>query len=326
MTKLGVVIAAYNVENEIVRCLNSLHNQVFQDVQFLVINDGSTDQTAEVVNDFIANSEDSRFKLLSKQSKGPSSTRNYGMQHLDTEYLLFVDGDDTISSNPYFLEQLVHQMDQNTLDLIEFNYLEDVDGKERKAFVSRETTRLISGIELFYQSIYNNRFNSYVWHYAYRKSFLEKHAFWFKEEIFNAEDVLFIIPVLIEAQRAMFWNVDGYVYIRRDNTITNNSNINHRKRLVKDHLLVLEMVNNNIQNSKIDHKYMFKIDNLLARAFMVNVVKAKGYHIAISKKQITSFLNDKKLTRSNYLKKQLILNLPNICIKPLSKLLVKIFP
>ena len=325
MTKLGIVVAAYNVESEIVRCLNSLHNQVFQDVQFVVINDGSTDQTAEIVDDFITDSEDDRFQLLNKHNGGLSSARNYGMQHLDAKYLLFVDGDDTISSNPYFLEQLVHQMDKNALDLIEFNYLENVDGKEREAFVARTTTKLINGIELFYQSIHNNRFNAYVWHYAYRKSFLEKHAFWFKEGIF-IEDVPFIIPVLIEAKRAMFWDIDGYVYIRRANTITNNLNIDHRKQLVKDHLLVLEKVNSKIQSSKIDHKYMFKIDNLLARAFMVNVIKAKGYNITISKNEVNSFLSDKKLTRGNCLKKRLILNLPNICIKPLSKLMVKIFP
>ena len=91
MTKLGIIVAAYNVENEILRCLESLHNQNFEDAQFIIVNDGSTDETQEVVETYIGKTNDSRFKLYNKSNGGLSSARNYGLQKLRSEFVLFVD-------------------------------------------------------------------------------------------------------------------------------------------------------------------------------------------------------------------------------------------
>lgn len=325
MTKLGVIVAAYNVENEILRCLESLHNQNFADAQFIIVNDGSTDGTREVVETYIGKIKDSRFKLCNKSNGGLSSARNYGLQELTSEFVLFVDGDDEVSKNRSFFKIISEKMSKDSLDLIEFNYLEQENGKITKTFANRKSTDVILGIELFYQSIHNNRFNAYVWHYAYSADFLKSHAFWFKEGIF-IEDVPFIIPILVEAQKTEYINEIGYTYIRRDNTITNNFNIDHRKQLVKDHISVLKKVNQKIENTKIDLKYIGRIDNLLARAFMVNVIKAKGYNIPITKNEINGFLKNKKLTKANQIKKEVILRSPQVIINTLSKLMIKIFP
>lgn len=325
MTKLGIIVAAYNVENEILRCLESLHNQNFEDAQFIIVNDGSTDETQEVVETYIGKTNDSRFKLYNKSNGGLSSARNYGLQKLRSEFVLFVDGDDKVSKNRNFFKTIFEKMNKDSLDLLEFNYLEEENGKVIKAFSNRKNTGVIGGIELFYQSIFNDRFNAYVWHYAYRVEFLKSHAFWFKEGIF-IEDVPFIIPVLIEAKKTEYVDETGYIYIRRSNSITNSSNVDHRKRLVKDHINVLKKVNQKIENTTIDSKYIGRIDNLLARAFMVNVIKAKGYNIPITKNEINDFLKNKKLTRANQIKKEVILGSPQFVINTLSKLMIKIFP
>ena len=136
----------------------------------------------------------------------------------------------------------------------------------------------------------------------------------------------FIIPVLITAEKTRYVNETGYTYIRRSNSITNSSNVEHRKQLVKDHIDVLEKVNQKIENIPIDSRYIVRIDNLLARAFMVNVIKAKGYNIPITKNEINDFLKNKKLTRANQIKKEVILGSPQFVINALSKLMIKIFP
>lgn len=325
MTKLGVIVAAYNVENEILRCLESLHNQNFEDAQFIIVNDGSTDETKNVIVDYISNSNDKRFVFFDKTNNGISSTRNYGLQKANNDYVMFVDGDDALSDDQDFLYKMSNIMDKNSLDILEFNYEEKNDKGKQKKFTERKSTQVINGTELFYESIYNDRFDSYVWHYVYRLNLLKDNVFWFKENTY-IEDVLFIIPVLLAAKKAKYVDEIGYTYIRRNNSITNNSNVSHRKKLVKDHINVLEKVNQKIENTPIDSRYIGRIDNLLARAFMVNVIKAKGYNIPITKDEINDFLKNKKLTRANQVKKEVILGSPQFVINALSKLMIKIFP
>ncbi|WP_407455664.1 glycosyltransferase [Ligilactobacillus aviarius] len=325
MTKLGVIVAAYNVENEILRCLESLHNQNFEDAQFIIVNDGSTDGTKNVIADYISNSNDKRFVFFDKTNNGISSTRNYGLQKANSDYVMFVDGDDALSDDQDFLYKISNIMDKDSLDILEFNYDEKNDKGKQKKFTERKSTQIISGTELFYESIYNDRFDSYVWHYVYRLNLLKDNVFWFKENTY-IEDVLFIIPVLLAAKKAKYVDEIGYTYIRRNNSITNNSNVSHRKKLVKDHISVLEKVNQNIENTPIDSRYIERIDNLLARAFMVNVIKAKGYNIPITRNEINGFLKNKKLTKANQIKKEVILGSPQFVINALSKLMIKIFP
>lgn len=325
MTKLGVIVAVYNVENEILRCLESLHNQNFEDAQFIIVNDGSTDGTKNVIADYISNSNDKRFVFFDKINNGISSTRNYGLQKANSDYVMFVDGDDALSDDQDFLYKVSNIMDKDSLDILEFNYEEKNDKGKQKKFTERKSTQVISGTELFYESIYNDRFDSYVWHYVYRLNLLKNNVFWFKENTY-IEDVLFIIPVLLATKKAKYVDEIGYMYIRRNNSITNNSNISHRKKLVKDHISVLEKVNQKIENTPIDSRYIGRIDNLLARAFMVNVIKAKGYNIPITKDKISDFLKNKRLTRANQIKKEVILGFPQFVINTLSKLMIKIFP
>lgn len=325
MTKLGVIVAAYNVENEILRCLESLHNQNFEDAQFIIVNDGSTDGTKNVIADYISNSNDKRFVFFDKTNNGISSTRNYGLQKANSDYVMFIDGDDALSNDQDFLYKISNIMDKDSLDILEFNYEEKNDKGKQKKFTERKSTQVISGTKLFYESIYNDRFDSYVWHYVYRLNLLKDNVFWFKENTY-IEDVLFIIPVLLVAKKAKYVDEIGYTYIRRNNSITNNSNVSHRKKIVKDHINVLEKVNQKIENTPIDSRYIERIDNLLARAFMVNVIKAKGYNIPITKNEISDFLKNKRLTRANQIKKEVILGSPQFVINALSKLMIKIFP
>ncbi len=91
--KVTVVIPAYNVCSYIEEALVSLERQSLQEFEALIVDDGSTDATAELVKPFVA--RDSRFKLLYKQNGGLSSARNYGIRHARADYIALLDGDDT---------------------------------------------------------------------------------------------------------------------------------------------------------------------------------------------------------------------------------------
>ncbi len=90
--KVSVVIPAYNVKNYILDALISLEQQTFVNFEALIVDDGSTDETAAIVQKFCQ--RDARFKLLQKQNGGLSSARNYGIHHAKCEYIALLDGDD----------------------------------------------------------------------------------------------------------------------------------------------------------------------------------------------------------------------------------------
>lgn len=90
--KVSVIVPAYNVRSYIEEALASLERQSLQEFEVLIVDDGSTDDTAEIVKPFVV--RDSRFQLLHKQNGGLSSARNYGIRHARADYIALLDGDD----------------------------------------------------------------------------------------------------------------------------------------------------------------------------------------------------------------------------------------
>ena len=97
MIRFSIVIPLYNKSAYITKTLNSIKNQNYQDYEVVIVNDGSTDNSIEIVEDFIEklNLEiKSKFKLFNKDNSGVSSTRNYGVKHSSYDYIVFLDADD----------------------------------------------------------------------------------------------------------------------------------------------------------------------------------------------------------------------------------------
>jgi glycosyltransferase involved in cell wall biosynthesis len=107
--KVSVIVPAYNVQNYIEEALISLQQQSFTAFEALVVDDGSTDKTAEIVQRFC--DEDPRFKLLQKPNGGLSSARNHGIRHASTDYLALLDADDRYE--PEKLAAHIEVLDQN---------------------------------------------------------------------------------------------------------------------------------------------------------------------------------------------------------------------
>ena len=111
--KVSIIVPTYNVENYIEDCLDSLVNQTLQDIEIIVINDGSTDNTLENILKY--STKDKRIKVLYQKNAGPSAARNKGLEAATGEYVAFVDADDWISPN--YMENLYREITQNNCDI-----------------------------------------------------------------------------------------------------------------------------------------------------------------------------------------------------------------
>lgn len=130
---LSVVIPAYNIENYIGKCLDSVLAQTYQDYEIIVVNDGSTDKTGTVCDEYAA--KDSRIRVIHKENEGVSVARNVGIELATGEYFLFFDGDDFME--PYTMEELYQVAREQQADTVIYGYHRFENGKVKETCYPR---------------------------------------------------------------------------------------------------------------------------------------------------------------------------------------------
>ncbi len=112
MAKVSVIVPVYNVEQYLSRCLNSILNQTLQDIEIILVDDGATDRSGEICDDY--EKKDDRIKVIHKPNGGLSDARNTGAKMATSEYLIFIDSDDYIAEN--MIEKLYEMVQGNHAD------------------------------------------------------------------------------------------------------------------------------------------------------------------------------------------------------------------
>lgn len=182
--ELTVVVIAYNNELYIEEALESLHEQTFQDMEVVVVNDHSTDRTGELIDQFVKNKPKFKAIHLPENSGGCSVPRNTGIANSSGKYIMFLDGDDWYTKDA--CEQMVAAIKRTDSDFVagqvirtnnyEIWYHRQIYSRERTNINIREFT------ELFFDSLSVNK--------IYKRTFLDKHKLRFPEGI-HYEDILF---------------------------------------------------------------------------------------------------------------------------------------
>lgn len=241
--RLSVIIPVYNVENYVVRCLESLHRQTIQDAEFLIINDGSTDDSEKRIKEYLTKISDSRFKYYLKSNGGLSDARNFGMERSIGKYLFFVDSDDAIVNNKTIIEKLLNIIELNQLDVLDFNFEIVEKDKSKSAFSkNRSYNKIMTGTD-FYFDLMNKRveFNDInehvpVWHFIYKREFIIKNAIKFPVGKL-CEDTYWTPMVLLKAKKMMCIYEIGYKYSIRENSIMTNKKLTSKRMI--DYLDIL---------------------------------------------------------------------------------------
>ena len=134
--KVSIIVAAYNIENYIKRCMDSIVSQTFKDIEIIVVNDGSTDNTSKIIESFANN--DKRIKTIDKQNEGLIEARKSGLKIACGEYILFLDGDDWLHTQA--IEKLYKKAIQDDSDIVLYNFYLAYDSNKLKAQKSFEET------------------------------------------------------------------------------------------------------------------------------------------------------------------------------------------
>lgn len=219
--KLSIIIPIYNSAQYLARCLESLLVIKCEECEILCINDGSTDNSLDVLNNY--QKLDKRIKIFSKQNGGVSSARNYGLDQAKGEYIMFVDSDDIIENN--YVSELMEYTDK--YDIIKTGYKNDTIPI---TWFSKEQE--ITMQDFFYYIKKDNRFNV-VFAQLIKRSILTNIRF--KEDISYGEDLLFNYECYSNASSIGAIPKYGYV-MTTDNTnsITRVMHFDKVKRRIDD--------------------------------------------------------------------------------------------
>lgn len=131
MAQVSLVVPIYNVDAYLERCLESIRHQTFKDIEVLCINDGSTDTSQSIIDQFVK--KDERFKSFIKPNGGLSDARNYGLQRVTSAVVMFPDSDDFCE--PSMVEKAYTRMIKDQLDCVVFDYAQYFDAHQTKEVI-----------------------------------------------------------------------------------------------------------------------------------------------------------------------------------------------
>ena len=122
--RLSIIVPIYNVDKYLERCIQSILNQKYSNFELILINDGSTDNSINIFNKYVANNKN--IILIDKLNEGVSIARNVGLEKASGEYVTFVDADDYVDESIY--EIAFNNIEQDNLDIVEFGLYHESNG------------------------------------------------------------------------------------------------------------------------------------------------------------------------------------------------------
>ena len=225
MVIISRIVPVYKVEKYLKRCVMSLVNQTLKDMEIILVDDGSPDQSGKICDDL--SKMDHRIQVIHKKNGGLSSARNAGIKIAQGKYIGFVDSDDDVELNMF--ECMVEAAEKYNADFLMSDYIRIINDKE-KVLVSKSLEEGLyekkDVIEKIYPNLIMGETVDYgpilsVWNCIYKKKFLDKNKILFAEDVRWSEDNLFNAMVGYYAKNFVYLKNKGlYHYYQNEGTIT----------------------------------------------------------------------------------------------------------
>jgi glycosyltransferase involved in cell wall biosynthesis len=245
---VSVIIPVYNTEKYLRQCLDSVRSQTLQNIEIICINDGSTDNSLIILEEY--QKTDARIKILNKKNQGVSKARNAGLEIAQGKYIGYIDSDDTIEPN--FFQKLFETAEKYQAESVYSKLSQDQNFDQFPELIQREDILK----KLLPQFLKEDKFNS-VCNKIFLNKIIKEDKIVFPEDIKNGEDAQFNIEFLVKAERISFLDYCGYIYREVEGSATRDIlNRDYLERAVevykKDWKLILNdcIPDNDILNLK----------------------------------------------------------------------------
>ncbi len=289
MPKISVIVAVYNVEPYLKRSLDCLINQTMTDIEFICIDDCSTDNSLQILKEY--EQKDSRFKIITSEVNGGAAiARNKGLDVATGDYLGFIDPDDTIDLNYY--EELYKKAKETNTDIVKCQLYD----------LYSDGTKIKSSMNKW---IKKNKYSfTYEWTTAiYRASIVFDNNIRFPEECTKAQDVVFLNRIMLKAKNVECIDTVFYYYHKRENSLNASKiPIKSVKSACKAKILMAEDLNESELFKNNSEQYAKKYSHIMNTVFFTlfqnNTIEAKEmcaksfielYHLTLDKNLLEKY-------------------------------------
>lgn len=313
MPKISVIIPVYNVEEYLPKCLDSLINQTLKDIEIIVVNDGSPDNSEKIIKEY--SKKDKRIVYIEKENGGQGSARNLGLKKARGEYVSFVDSDDYVELT--MMEKMYYEAKNNKLDVVICGYKNINNGKTENYYVSKQIIQ--DTLDNKNSKIFNT---VSPWCKIYNREFLLKTNITFIEEKVWYEDLPYSIKVLSQTSKIGFVNEPLYDYLIRENsTMNNNKLLKNLDLIIQMDDVIKFMEDNKLWSDFYNEMEFIAIDNILISG-ITRIIRANGDK-EVKKEVINRYYEYIKTNFPNYKSNKYLSRLSNnrkiiyrlICLK-----------
>ena len=237
--KVSFIVPVYNTQEFLPRCLDSLLGQTCPDIEIIVVNDGSPDGSAAIIDEYAR--MDSRVRVVEKSNGGLSSARNAGMDVARGDIIDFVDSDDYVESN--LAEFLVDAFAREHPEIVVFGAV-----CEPAELASKRIQQLLSPEACVFESfdpvlLFSANAQPYVWRAAYSRELIERESLRFAEKVRFAEDVVFQFESYLLSAKTVLAPDKLYHYVMQDKSLTHTFNVGAKRRdKAEAHILMLHEI------------------------------------------------------------------------------------
>ena len=303
MPKFSIIVPVYNVENYIKKCLDSIFEQTYKDYEVIVVNDGTKDNSMDIVNNY-------KVKIVTQKNQGLSAARNHGVEKAKGEYLIFLDSDD------YWEKDLLLNLSKslnNNPDVVRFQVKEVYENSDKEVEHKEQAFEGLDGVTAF-NKIVKYHYVENAWCYAIKRSYYLKEKFTFKKGTIH-EDYGLIPLVIIKAQIVNSISYIGYNYLQRQGSIMSTKNYEKTLKKVSDmyehyHYLINEINKTNL-DSKIFKSYV--ANSMILKILELEPKEYKEYKNKLKKDKIFNNILDDTIPRK--IKKSILKISPKLYYK-----------
>lgn len=274
--KISIIIPVYNTEMYLERCVRSLMNQTYKNLEIICVDDGSNDGSGEILDNLAR--EDCRIIVVHKENEGVSAARNKALFCATGDYIAFVDSDDYVDSHMY--EKMISKMEKCDADIVTCGYFFDNEGAISKVcnqkYVIEEALPISDFLIYMYERDVYKGVAGYLWTRLLKRKILYQDnnnipKITFCSEYGGADDIVFVAEMTVASEKIAYLNENLYYYFQREGSIVHDD----RKHLETLHWItayekIFEIYKNCGEKEILDYivrMYVYRCGKLLESAF-----------------------------------------------------------
>ncbi|EEM70691.1 MULTISPECIES: glycosyltransferase family 2 protein [Bacillus] len=290
--KVSVIVPVYNSEKFISKCLESIIRQTYKNIEILIINDGSSDESETIIN--VYRKIDHRITYYYQNNSGPSKARNRGILNATGEYVIFLDSDDTVHEN--YVMYLLNEMINSNSDLVCCGY-KDIS---RYGMLNCSDFNFESSISInSFMKMVCKGTGGVLWGKIYKREIITKFNLKMDEKIFMCEDLVFVLQYASQCKK--FKYVEAYLYnYNRLNQYSISKNISIH--YMQNYILVCKRIEEIFKSVELDENEIHGIITRRIQDNVLNLIEQQSINIKSAGIK-ASVLNVKKILSMKYVRK-----------------------